>query len=156
MGFLSFAGRVLFSAIFILASWQKINDFGQDGGGALKAIEPKFGTFKQLVATTLGYNLPKFELKYLLITTITLEGIGAILFTFGSNLGAYMLLLFLAAVTPIMHDFYNFDAASPEYSREFVHFMKNVSLAGALLFFLGMKTSYSRRPRRKSAKVKAT
>ncbi|KAJ7534992.1 hypothetical protein O6H91_12G013600 [Diphasiastrum complanatum] len=140
----------------MLAAWQKINDFGKDGGGAMKALEPKFGTFKQHIAATLGYNLPQFELKYLLITAITLEGIGALLFTFGSSLGAYMLLLFLAAVTPIMHDFYNFELSSPEYSREFVHFLKNLSLAGALLFFLGMKMSYSRKPRRKPAKVKAT
>lgn len=33
-------------------------------------------------------------------------------------------LLFIAAVTPIMHDFYNYDPSSPEFLQEFVQFLK--------------------------------
>ncbi|XP_073396605.1 uncharacterized protein [Physcomitrium patens] len=45
MGLLSFMGRTTFSAIFVLPSWQQIQDFGQDGGAALKALDTKFPLF---------------------------------------------------------------------------------------------------------------
>lgn len=35
-----------------------------------------------------------------------------------------MQLLFLAVITPIWHDFYNYKIASVEYSQEFIHFLK--------------------------------
>ncbi|KAJ7519796.1 hypothetical protein O6H91_20G055700 [Diphasiastrum complanatum] len=155
MGFTSFSGRVLFSSIFILAAWQQINDFDHDGGNFLKELEPKFSIFKQHVASNLGFEIPNFELKYLLVAAIALEGIGAILFTFGSTLGAYILLLFLTAVTPIMHDFYNFDLSSPEYSNEFLLFLKNLSLVGSLLYYVGMKNSYALKLKRRQGKLKA-
>ncbi|KAG6557736.1 hypothetical protein Mapa_000502 [Marchantia paleacea] len=156
MGFLSFAGRVLFAAIFILAAWQKVNDFGQDGGGAIKTLNPKFATFRGHVFNTLGFELPEIKTKHLLMTAIGLEGIGGILFIFGSNLGAYFLLIFLAAVTPIMHDFYNYDFSSPDYVLHFMQFLKNLSLFGSLLFYLGMKNSVMKTMKRKqSMKAKA-
>eukprot|EP01018_Ginkgo_biloba_P034600 Gb_21763 [translate_table: standard] len=155
MGFISFAGRVLFSSIFILSAWQKINDFGHDGGLAVKSLEPKYAVFKNHVTTTLGVQVPEVEMKHLLMAAIGLEGIGGILFIFGSTLGAYLLLIFLAAVTPIMHDFYNYDIAKPEYATQFIHFLKNLSLFGALLFFLGMKNSFTKKPKKKLSKAKA-
>eukprot|EP01018_Ginkgo_biloba_P032152 Gb_10334 [translate_table: standard] len=154
MGFVSFAGRVLFSSIFILSAWQKINDFGDDGGAALKYLEPKYGVLKNHVATILGVQVPEIEMKHLLMAAIGLEGIGGILFTFGSTLGAYLLLVFLAAVTPIVHDFYNYDMSRPEYVTEFIQFLKNLSLFGALLFFLGMKKSSTKKSKKKISKAK--
>lgn len=154
MGFISFAGRVLFSSIFILAAWQKINDFGTDGGAAAKSMEPKLALFKNHVTTLLGVQVPEFELKHLLMVAIGLEGLGGILFIFGSTLGAYLLLIFLASVSPIMHDFYNYDMTKPEYVTEFIQFLKNLSLFGALLFFLGMKNSFTKKPKKKISKSK--
>jgi hypothetical protein len=89
------------------------------------------------------------QTKHLLMLAIGLEGIGGLLFTLGSTLGAYMLLLFLALVTPVMHDFYNFDQSSLEYHHQFIGFLKNLSQFGALLFYLGMKNSASRNKMRK-------
>ncbi|KAH9575020.1 hypothetical protein CY35_01G090300 [Sphagnum magellanicum] len=158
MGFLSFIGRVAFSAIFILAAWQKIQDFGQNGGAALQALDPKFELFRKNVNEmfNINFSLPQdVETKHLLMAAIVLEGLGGLLFTLGSSLGAYLLLIFLAAVTPIMHDFYNFDLASPDYLYQFNSFLKNLSLFGALLFFLGMKNSAFRQMTRKKQPVKA-
>ncbi len=118
----------------------------------------------------------------------------------------WLQLIFLAAVTPIMHDFYNFDLASPDYLYQFNSFLKvnlgacissafhflnsvgthskmttfkwdslvafmdiafsvassvqnwfvqNLSLFGALLFFLGMKNSAFRQMARKKQPIKA-
>lgn len=153
MGFTSTVGRVLFSAIFILAAWHKVEDFGSDGGSALKAMEPKLHLFRSHVAAALGVDLPKIESKYLLMTAIALEGIGGILFSFGSSLGAYLLLILLASVTPIMHDFYNYDLSSSDCAREFLQFLKNLSLFGSLVFFLGMRNAASRQLARVKAKT---
>jgi uncharacterized membrane protein YphA (DoxX/SURF4 family) len=71
------------------------------------------------------------QTKHLLMAAIVLEGLGGLLFTLGSSLGAYLLLIFLAAVTPIMHDFYNFDLASPDYLYQFNSFLK-VNLGACL------------------------
>jgi uncharacterized membrane protein YphA (DoxX/SURF4 family) len=101
MGFVSFIGRVLFSAIFILAAWQKIQDFGVDGGGALKSMEPKIELFRQHVQETLHFSLPVVEMKYLLMVAIGLEGLGGLLFTFGSSLGAYLLVC--SSPLPLLH-----------------------------------------------------
>lgn len=157
MGFVSFMGRVFFSAIFILAAWQKLNDFGIDGGPALKEMAPKLELFKSQISSTLGLPLPHVEPRYLLTAAIALEGLGGLLFTMGSSIGAYMLLIFLAAVTPVMHDFYRHEPTSQEFTQEFIHFLKNLSLFGALLFFLGMKSSTARQiaRRRKQAPLKA-
>jgi uncharacterized membrane protein YphA (DoxX/SURF4 family) len=158
MGFLSFIGRMAFSAIFILAAWQKIQDFGQNGGAALQALDPKFELFRKNVNEifNMNFSLPQdVETKHLLMAAIVLEGLGGLLFTLGSSLGAYLLLIFLAAVTPIMHDFYNFDLASPDYLYQFNSFLKNLSLFGALLFFLGMKNSAFRQMTRKKQPIKA-
>lgn len=153
MGFTCFAGRLLFAAIFIFAAWHKVEDFGSDGGSALKAMEPKLALFKSHVVAALGVDLPKVEAKYLLMTAIGLEAVGGILFTFGSSLGAYLLLIFLASVTPIMHDFYNYDLASSDYAREFIQFLKNLSMFGALVFFLGMKNFAYKQSKKVKAKA---
>lgn len=149
MGFISFVGRVFFSAIFILAAWQKMNDFGSDGGITLQTMNPKIALFKEHVAKAFNTTLPEFDNKYFLMAAIALEGAGGILFTIGSSLGAYALLIFIAAVTPIMHDFYNYDPASHEFTQEFIQFLKNLSLFGALLFYLGMRSSAAKLAARK-------
>eukprot|EP00250_Pteridium_aquilinum_P002765 c12977_g1_i1 orf=141-608(+) len=154
MGFTSFVGRVLFSAIFIFAAWHKIMDFGQDGGSALKAMRPKIDLLKNHL-TSFGVTPPEVELKYLLMAAIALEGLGGILFTLGTSVGAYLLIIFLAAVTPIMHDFYNYDISSHEYVAEFTQFLKNLSLFGGLLFFLGMKNYAAKKSKKKVVKAKA-
>ncbi|KAH7443433.1 hypothetical protein KP509_02G034400 [Ceratopteris richardii] len=153
MGFTSFVGRVLFSAIFIFAAWHKITDFGEDGGSALKVMKPKMDLFISHI-TSRGVSLPEIELKYLLMAAIALEGLGGILFTLGSTLGAHLLIIFLLFVTPIMHDFYNYEVSSPEYVREFTQFLKNLSLLGSLLFFLGMTNYAAKRSKKKVVKPK--
>jgi len=158
MGFMSFIGRVSFSAIFILAAWQKIQDFGQDGGAALIALDPKFELFLKSVneALNLHLTLPAgVQTKHLLMVAIALEGLGGLLFTLGSSLGAYLLLTFIALVTPIMHDFYNYDISTGDYLHQLNSFLKNLSLFGALLFFLGMKNSAHRAMMRKQQPLKA-
>ncbi|KAL9240341.1 hypothetical protein vseg_014575 [Gypsophila vaccaria] len=151
MAFISFVGRLLFVSIFLLTAYQQFNDFGVDGGPAARALHPKFKVFTKHVATHAGFKIPPVEMKQLIAGSIALKGIGSLLFVFGSSLGAYLLLLHQALATPILYDFYNYDADRKEFAQLFVKFTQNLALFGALLFFIGMKNSAPRRQVKKKA-----
>ena len=50
-----------------------------------------------------------------------------------------MQLLFLVPVTLVMHPWWDLPSSSPERLMDTIHFYKNLSLAGALLVYLGMR-----------------
>jgi uncharacterized membrane protein YphA (DoxX/SURF4 family) len=75
----------------------------------------------------------------LLFIATALELAGAILFVVDNALGARMLLMFLIPVTCIMHNFWDITTSEDLKIQEMIHFTKNLSLIGALLFYLGMK-----------------
>ncbi|XP_020591226.1 uncharacterized protein LOC110032055 [Phalaenopsis equestris] len=155
MGFVSFAGRVLFASIFLLSAYQEIIEFGNDGGPAAKALRPKFNQLTRHVASHLGVVAPHIDMKHVIATTIALKGLGGLLFIFSSTFGAYLLLLYLAFITPIVYDFYNFDIERPEFVQLFIKFTQNLALFGSLLFFLGMKNATPKRqPKKKVPKTK--
>ncbi|KAG0459192.1 hypothetical protein HPP92_022320 [Vanilla planifolia] len=151
MGFVSFAGRVLFAAVFLLSAYQEFVEFGVDGGPAAKALRPKFNLFLKHVTSHLGFAAPRVEMKHVIGTTIVLKGLGGLLFIFSSNFGASLLLLYLAFITPIVYDFYNYDIEKAEFVQLFIKFTQNLALFGALLFFLGMKNSIPKRQLKKKA-----
>uniref|UniRef100_A0A0D9XK60 HR-like lesion-inducer n=1 Tax=Leersia perrieri TaxID=77586 RepID=A0A0D9XK60_9ORYZ len=151
MGFLSFAGRVLFAAAFLLSAYQEFNEFGVDGGPAAKALEPKLNTVVANISTRTGLVVPHIELKHVIGAMIALKGLGGLLFILSSSLGAYLLLLHLVFITPIVHDFYNYDIESAEFVQLFTKFAQNCALVGALLFFLAMKNSIPKRQSNKKA-----
>ncbi|KDP40301.1 hypothetical protein JCGZ_02299 [Jatropha curcas] len=151
MAFISFVGRVLFASVFILSAWQEFNEFGIDGGPAAKSFSPKFRVFSRHVSSHTGFKVPPFEMKHAVAAAIAMKGVGGLLFIFGSSLGAYLLLLHQAIVTPILYDFYNYDVDKKEFNQLFTKFTQNLALFGALLFFIGMKNSIPRRQLRKKA-----
>uniref|UniRef100_G3MP25 Uncharacterized protein n=1 Tax=Amblyomma maculatum TaxID=34609 RepID=G3MP25_AMBMU len=157
MGFVSFAGRVLFASFFLLSAYQEFNDFGTDGGPAAKVFRPKFNLFTNRVATTLGVAVPHIDISHLVAGAIALKGIGGLLFIFSSSLGAYLLVLYLAFATPILYDFYNYDVEKAEFGQLFIKFTQSLALFGSLLFYLDMKNSIPKRqPKKKSPKSKTT
>ncbi|KAF6153229.1 hypothetical protein GIB67_036575 [Kingdonia uniflora] len=145
MGFTSFVGRVLFASLFILSAWQEYNDFGDDGGYAAKALGPKYDKFTEHITSNTGIQVPGIDIKHLVLASIAFKAIGGFLFIFGSSLGAYLLLLYLAFTTPILYDFYNYDTEKPQFLQLFVKFTQDLALFGALFFFLSMKSSTRRR-----------
>ncbi|CAN6471598.1 unnamed protein product [Victoria cruziana] len=154
MGFASFFGRVLFSCIFVLSAWQMLNEFGSDGGPSVKQFEPKYNLFKGHVTKSLGIELPPVEIKHLVAAAIFLKGVGGILFIFGSSFGAWLLLIYLALATPFLHDFDDYDFEKQDFMLVFSEFAQNLALFGALVFFLGMKNSFPKKPKRKVVKAK--
>ncbi|KAK6929815.1 HR-like lesion-inducer [Dillenia turbinata] len=127
------------------------NEFGIDGGPAAKALRPKVYVFSRHISAHVAVKIPEFEIKYLVATAIALKGLGGLIFIFGSSLGALLLLLHQLFVTPIMYDFYNYDADRKEFAQLFVKFTQNLALVGALLFFIGMKNVMPRRQVKKKA-----
>eukprot|EP00898_Chlorokybus_atmophyticus_P008617 jgi/Chlat1/8757/Chrsp9S08564 len=133
MALTAFVGRVLFSAIFVISGLMKLSLYdAKSGGPVVQAMIPKLETFSQHFG---GIPIP--EVKYLLLIAIFLELVGGLLFIFGSSVGAYFLILFTIGVTPVMHNFWDFEKDTPEQQAEINNFMKNLALVGALLFFLG-------------------
>ncbi|XP_039060763.1 uncharacterized protein LOC120204822 [Hibiscus syriacus] len=149
MGFVSFVGRVLFASIFLLSAWQEFNEFGVDGGPAAKVLKPKFNVFAKTVSAHTGVQVSKFDIKYLVAASVAFKGVGGILFTFGSSIGAYLLVLQQLIFTPILYDFYNYDTEKKEFGILFTKFTQNLALLGALFFFIGMKNSIPRRQHKK-------
>ncbi|KAJ9169593.1 hypothetical protein P3X46_017762 [Hevea brasiliensis] len=149
MAFTSFLGRLLFASVFILSAYQEFNEFGVDGGPALKTLKPKFEVFTSHAHSHAGIHVPEIEVKQLVTAAIVAKGIGGILFIFGSSLGAYLLLLHQIIATPILYDFYNYDAEEREFNKLFIKFTQNMALFGALLFFIGMKNSIPKRHHKK-------
>ncbi|CAO2041483.1 unnamed protein product [Urochloa humidicola] len=132
MGFISFVGRVLFASLFLLSAYQEFIEFGNDGGPAAKALKPKFNLFTK-------------QIKTVIAATMFLKGFGGLLFIFSSSFGAFLLLMYLAFITPIVYDFYNYEMESAQFIQLFFKFSQNLAFIGALLFFLGMKNSIPRR-----------
>uniref|UniRef100_A0A0D9W2D2 Nicotiana lesion-inducing like n=1 Tax=Leersia perrieri TaxID=77586 RepID=A0A0D9W2D2_9ORYZ len=155
MGFISFVGRVLFASIFLLSAYQEFSEFGTDGGPAAKALKPKFNLFIQQVSKNLGMAMPHIDIKTVIAATMFLKGFGGLLFIISSSFGAFLLLLYLAFITPVVYDFYNYEMESSQFVQLFVKFSQNLALFGALLFFLGMKNSIPRRhSKRRAGKTK--
>ncbi|CAD5164064.1 unnamed protein product [Musa acuminata subsp. malaccensis] len=154
MGLVSFAGRVFFASVFLLAAYQEFSEFGVDGGPAAKSLRPKYNLFMKHVSSHLGIVVPHVEMKHVIASTIFLKGFGGLLFIFSSSFGAYLLLLYLAFITPVVYGFYNYDIEKSEFVQLFSKFAQNLALFGALLFFLGMKNSIPRRQPKKVLKSK--
>ncbi|KAJ6430197.1 hypothetical protein OIU84_021579 [Salix udensis] len=97
-------------------------------------------------------------MKYAIAAAISVKAAGSLLFIFGSSIwslssglsaGLFVLLLHQLIVTPIVYDFYNYDADTKEFNLHFAKFAQNLALFGALLFFIGMKNSIPRRQLKK-------
>ncbi|KAI8561029.1 hypothetical protein RHMOL_Rhmol04G0304000 [Rhododendron molle] len=155
MGFFSFLGRVLFASLFILSAWLMFNDFGTDGGPAAKELAPKLAVVEKYLTSKLGEGAPKIDVRHFVAASIFLKGLGGFLFVFGSSLGAYLLLYYLAFTTPLLYDFYNYNYGEPEFFALLQEFLQCIALFGALIFFLGMKYSIPRKQlKRKTPKTK--
>ncbi|OVA09166.1 HR-like lesion-inducer [Macleaya cordata] len=156
MGFISFAGRVLFASVFILSAWQDFNEFGVDGGPSAKALKPKYEVFTNHVTSNFGVQVPEIEIKHLVAAAIAFKGIGGVLFIFGSSLGAYLLLLHQLVASPVLYDLCNKGIDMNDCVQLFLKYSQSLAVLGAILFFLGMKNSIPKRqvPKKKGPKAK--
>ena len=112
------AGRILITLIFLRSAYGKITGFSTVAGVMAKK------------------GMPFSEV--LLAGAIVFEIAGGLMILLGWNArwGALLLAIFLVPATLIFHNFWAVDAA--QLTNQLNHFMKNVSILGALVFIIGM------------------
>jgi putative oxidoreductase len=110
-------GRILISLLFLKSGIEKIAGFSAVSGFMA------------------SQGMPAAE--FLLVGAIVLEIAGALMVMLGWNArwGALMLAVFIVPATLIFHNFWSVDAA--QYTNQVNHFMKNLSILGALVFIMG-------------------
>ncbi|MDH3287658.1 MAG: DoxX family protein [Betaproteobacteria bacterium] len=111
-------GRILITVIFLRSAFGKITGFSVVAAGMAKK------------------GMPFAE--FLLVGAIAFEIVGSLMVLFGwkARWGALLLVLFTIPATLFYHDFWNMEAA--QYRGQLNHFMKNLSIVGALIFVIGM------------------
>jgi putative oxidoreductase len=110
-------GRILITLLFLKSGFEKIAGFSTVAG----------------FMASIG--MPAAEI--LLIGAVVFEIAGALMVLLGwhARWGALMLAVFVVPATLIFHNFWAVDAA--QYSNQVNHFMKNLSILGALVFIMG-------------------
>jgi len=87
----------------------------------------------QTIAYAAAQGVPLASIAVPLSGVLALLGGLSVLLGYHAKIGAWLLILFLACVTPVMHAFWK--VTDPmAYQMQFVMFMKNVSMLGAALF----------------------
>jgi putative oxidoreductase len=118
-GILSFVGRLLLCAIFLVSAVAKdILDYGNTVG----EMERK--------------GIP--QASWLLLGAIVFLLLGSLMVIFGrwARFGALLLLIFLGLATYYFHDFWDLTDAKMRQDQ-MTQFMKNAALAGAMLLIMG-------------------
>jgi putative oxidoreductase len=105
-------GRLLYVLIFLMAA---PNDFT-----------------KQSIAYAASQGAPLASIGVPLMGVISLVGGLSILLGYRAKIGAWLIVLFLVLVTPIMHKFWS--VADPMMAQaQMINFMKNLSMLGGAL-----------------------
>ena len=94
--------------------------------------------FEETVAYAASEGAPAPQLTVPVATLGLLAGAGSILLGTLPLLGALAVIGFLVGVTPVMHDFWNQEGTDRQ--NEWIHFLKNVGLAGTALLFAALAT----------------
>ncbi|CAN6872052.1 hypothetical protein Bca4012_076693 [Brassica carinata] len=131
---IAFFGRMAFALVFIISAIQDYADhFGGGGGPLEKTVGPavnvmtKYGS-KVLTFYT-GMQVVAFDVRLLEFSLITAKGTAALWFIFGQSMPAYFLLAtqMLSTVIP--------------FPTNLNDFTQNLTLMGALLYYIGLKHS---------------
>jgi putative oxidoreductase len=92
---------------------------------------------KALAGYAQSKGVPTAELAVSLSAVPLLIGGSSLLLGVNPKLGALAILAFLAAVSPVMHDFWR-NQDPNERTNNLVNFMKNAALAGGALALMGV------------------
>jgi len=112
-GPIALLGRLLFALIFLMSAPM---DFSS-----------------QTIAYAASQGVPFASIAVPLAGVIALAGGLSVLLGYRARIGAWLIVLFLAAVTPMMHNFWA--VADPTmHQMQFIMFLKNLSMLGGALF----------------------
>ena len=112
-GPITLLGRFLFALIFLMSAPMHFSG--------------------QIIAYAASQGVPLASIAVPLSAVIALAGGLSILLGYRAKIGAWLIALFLAAVTPMMHNFWT--VTDPMmHQMQFIMFMKNLSMLGGALF----------------------
>lgn len=116
-GLISLVGRLGLTAIFLL-----------------DAVADKIPNFNEAAGMVASKGMPAPKLMLAGAIAFLLAGSLSIIAGYKTRWGAFLLFLFLVPTSYLFHDFWN---AGPEAAHmQQIQFMKNVGLAGAMLFLV--------------------
>ncbi len=109
-------GRILLSLMFIISGWGKITGFTGTAG----------------YMASVGMPFPQL----LLVGAIIIELGGGLMLLFGwkARLAALAIFLFMVPATLIFHNFWAADPAQTQ--NRMIHFMKNLTIMGGMLYVM--------------------
>lgn len=117
-GLLALVGRILLCAIFLMSAYGHAMEFNHTAE-----------TFMVPKHIPMPHVLLALALAFLVIGSLS------VILGFKARIGALLLLIFLAAVTPIFHDFWNITEPAAQ-QMQMINFLKNLSMAGAMLLII--------------------
>ena len=117
-GLVTVTGRVLLCVIFLMA--------------AVGNKIPHFGDVAQLMASK-GIPAPKLMLAGAIV--FLLAGSLSVITGYRARIGASLLLVFLVLATFYFHNFWAIAEAQAQ-QEQMIHFMKNLSMMGAMLLII--------------------
>ncbi|AMV36092.1 DoxX family protein [Planctomyces sp. SH-PL62] len=116
-GLLSVAGRVALSTIFLLS--------------AVGNKIPNYGAVTEYMAS---HGVPAPGLLLAPAILFLVAGSVSVVLGYKTRIGALLLFLFLVPTTYYFHDFWNLSGDAAQ--QQTIQFMKNLSMAGAMLFLI--------------------
>ncbi|XP_010532626.1 PREDICTED: uncharacterized protein LOC104808611 [Tarenaya hassleriana] len=128
---IAFFGRLVFAFVFILSAIQAYAEHYGDGGPLEKTVGPIVNVVTKLGSKVLtfftGMQVVSFDVRLLEFTFISAKGTAGLWFIFGGSIPAYFLLVtqVISTLIPL-----------PTNSHDFA---QNLTLIGALLFYIGYK-----------------
>jgi putative oxidoreductase len=87
----------------------------------------------QTIAYAASQGVPFASIAVPLAGVIALAGGLSVLLGYRARIGAWLIVLFLAAVTPMMHNFWAVTDPTM-HQMQFIMFLKNLSMLGGALF----------------------
>ena len=115
--YVSLAGRILVSSIFLLSGFLKIANWA--------------GTAAEMER----HGMPAVTFFLTAATVVEIVGGLALLLGFQTRFAALILFLYLIPVTPVMHNFWA--VTGPAQQGQLFHFLKNLAIMGGLLLLTG-------------------
>jgi len=119
-GLFSVLGRFLLCVIFVMAAI----------GGKILNYQATLGEMDK-------HHVPYPQILLPGAIAFLLIGSASVIAGFRARVGAALLLTFLVLATYFFHDFWHYAPDSKEFPEQMIQFMKNLSMAGAMLFIIG-------------------
>jgi putative oxidoreductase len=121
-GILAVVGRIMLSAIFLLA-----------------AVGNKIPHFNDVAKLMGDKGIPAAQVMLVGAIVFLIAGSLSIILGYKARIGATLLLIFLVLATYYFHDFWH-ATSDKEKQDQMIHFLKNVSMMGAMLLIIANGT----------------